>query len=484
MKRMHDSSYGIYALRASYSFVAVYLAGILAVYAISFIFNLMTDLVIHSGGTSASMTIVTPSTIIGIFLSFPVVTYGLASCLVYCGSFISDTWMGSPLLKRYTFSNFSDVLFQWVLFFAFIGLPLLVMCGCLLAKSFDWWTITLMTWFCSVACLFCTYTFTVAYFETQACWNLASSIAWMVKRFGKLVVQTFSYTNRQPTRGIKRFAIWLRTDRCRTWREREIIRQTYVEKRSFYTRLSMSSFCLERLKIFKVLEEPYRLVTVSEAQGVSSFLTASSWSLEKVFCQGRSDRLVTVIKGPDALTRPQMVSSVVCSVLGQVLVMLIVASILVYFSESAAIAFFFVAIALGFWIIPYVIRFVRLYKTVSNLSETLDPDDVRVNVEFSQGDAEYDVRNDNVLRDNPAIAAPGVAGNDGVFQVQDTFRLTQPTQSFSWVMFSLEVASLFGQCVRIKSETHVSQSSLCSWRSSLFFVDFGILRQHSRRLEL
>ncbi|KAI2494973.1 lipase [Fragilaria crotonensis] len=444
MKRMHDSSYGIYALRASYSFVAVYLAGILAVYAISFIFNLMTDLVIHSGGTSASMTIVTPSTIIGIFLSFPVVTYGLASCLVYCGSFISDTWMGSPLLKRYTFSNFSDVLFQWVLFFAFIGLPLLVMCGCLLAKSFDWWTITLMTWFCSVACLFCTYTFTVAYFETQACWNLASSIGvdgqtfWQTCRTDILLHQSSAYSGYKKVRYLAEGP----TDAVHGG-EREIIRQTYVEKRSFYTRLSMSSFCLERLKIFKVLEEPYRLVTVSEAQGVSSFLTASSWSLEKVFCQGRSDRLVTVIKGPDALTRPQMVSSVVCSVLGQVLVMLIVASILVYFSESAAIAFFFVAIALGFWIIPYVIRFVRLYKTVSNLSETLDPDDVRVNVEFSQGDAEYDVRNDNVLRDNPAIAAPGVAGNDGVFQVQDTFRLTQPTQSFSWVMFSLEVAFFF-----------------------------------------
>lgn len=444
MKRMHDSSYGIHALRASYSFVAVYLAGILAVYAISFIFNLMTDLVIHSGGTSVSIAIISQSTVIGIFLSFPVVTYGLASGLVYCGSFISDTWMGSPLLKRYSFSSFSDILFQWVLFFAFIGLPLLVMCGCLLAKSSDWWTITLMTWFCSVACLYCIFTFAVAYFETQACWNLASSLGvdgqtfWQTCRTDILLHQSSTYSGYKKVRYLAEG----RTDAVHGG-EGGIIRQTYVEKKSLYTRLSSSTFCSERLKIFEVLAEPYRLVTVSEAQGVSSFLTARSWSLEKVFCQGRSDRLVSVIKGPDALTRPQMVSTVVCSVLGQLLVMFVVASILVYFSESAVITFFFVAIALGFWIIPYIIRFVRLYKTVSNLSKTVDPNVIRVNVEFRQVDVEYDDRNDDVLRNNHVSAAPGIAENDGVFHVQDTFRVTQPTQSFSWFMFCLEVALFF-----------------------------------------
>lgn len=442
MKRMHDASHGVYALRASYSFVAVYLTGILVVYAISFLFNLFAELAIHAGGTSHSA--LTPTAMIGILLSLPVVAYGLASCLVYSGSFVSDTWMGSPLLKRYSFSHFSEVLFQWVLFFAFIGLPLLVMCSSLFAKNFDWWTITLMTWFCSVACLYLLYTVSVAFFETQACWNLTSSLGpdsqtfWQTFRTGILLHQS-SYLS-----GYKR-ARYLSEGPSGAVEvgEEGMLAQTYVETKSIYSRLSEWSFLSTRLKIFEVLAEPHRLVTVSEAQGVSSFMTASSWNLERVYCDSGRDRLVSVVKGSNALTRDQMISSVVCLVLGQVIVVLVVASVAVYFSESAAVGIFFVAIMLVFLITPSIIRYVRRYKAVGNLSETLNPTDVPIQVENSQAGVELEGRNDDILMNIPGIAPTRVDVSDAIFHVKDTFRITQPTPPFSWSMFSLEVAFFF-----------------------------------------
>ena len=447
MKRMSDASHGLTALRASYTLVAVYHSGIILVYAISFLFNLITDIAIQSGRTSLQSF--APVTAFGVFLALPVIVYGLASALVFCGSFVSDTWAGSPMLKRYCFSNSSDVMFQWILFAAFLVIPVVVMCVCLMAINFDWWSITLMTWFSCVMFLYILYTFTIIYFETQACWNLTWSLGegsqsfWQTCRACILLHQTSAYSGYKNIIYLAKGLPEIAGDN-----EREIVQKTYAEKKSLYTRLTLWSCLSDRFKLFQVLEKPRRLVSISEAQGARSFLSASTWNLEKVYCRPRRERLVTVIKGPDALTRPQVRSSLACACMGQILVMLVVASGLVYIGAGPAVVLTFVAIAFVFWIIPDSIRLIRLYQTFRGYSDSLTPTDRGFDVEQEHvageldDSAEQDDGQEGGGRRDP-LAAPEGQESDAVYHVNETFRLTQPSPLFSWFMFSLEIALLF-----------------------------------------
>jgi hypothetical protein len=52
------------------------------------------------------------------------------------------------------------------------------------------------------------------------------------------------------------------------------------------------------------------------------FVTNSSWSLEKFFCHRKATCTIVVVHGPSRITTAQVVSSMACAILGNLLMLL------------------------------------------------------------------------------------------------------------------------------------------------------------------
>jgi lipase ATG15 len=446
MRRMHDSSAGSTVLRGSYTLITIFFSGTVAVFAISFIFFLVTDLTIAAGYTSIQS--ITPVTAAGVFLALPVVVYGLASGLVVAGSFISDTWQGNPLMKRYCFSASSEVLFEWTLFIAYLGLPIMVVCVCLLSVTPNWWEISLLTWFASVAALFVIYAFTIAYFETRVCLTLVSTLGEEDQSNWKTFLQCIVLHQTAVYAGYKRITCFCKgTTHIHSSDGGDILRDTYHERRALYTRWTMWSFISTPntwRQLHHVLEEPFRLTPIAEIQGVRTVFSATSWNLEKVYCRPREDRLVAVVRGPDAMSIPQLRSSLACALVAKVLGLLLCVSILVYIEAGTNVILIFSAVALVFGLIPSVLQSTRLYKLFRSLAANIRAGaDTEEKDTSERGLSNADVEGVAEAKETEEQPTDNPLDSDVIYLVSDKFRVTKPRLFLSWAIFAVEVGFLF-----------------------------------------
>lgn len=309
IKQTREASPGLVVLRGTYTLVTLCLGGALVVYSVVFLLNLVTDFTMFSGMTS----ITTPHSLgisIGVFLALPGSIFGFSSALVICSSFIADTWKGSRLLRIYCFSNFSAAIFDWCLFICFFGLPVFVMCLGLLTGRDNWWEVGLITWFLSVTCVYMMFAFTATYIEVMACWNLVTFMSsgeagetlqsfWRTVRACILTIRTYSLSGYKDVTYLTTGS----THVINHITHPEILQDSLRERTRWFTRLTMLGCCSGELspKFYHVLGEPQRMWSIDEIQGSRSFLTRSTWSLEKVYCtvaHGRQDwwQLCKVLK--------------------------------------------------------------------------------------------------------------------------------------------------------------------------------------------
>lgn len=139
VKRVRDTTAGVYVLRAIYTGVAILWSGFLFIFCTQLLIFLVMDLASYLGATTGSGVAIGQA--IGSILSFPLFVHGLASALIIDGHFVADTWCGGYLMKTLVFGGMASVLSAWLTFGFYFGLPLLVMCICLLAGVADWWKV-------------------------------------------------------------------------------------------------------------------------------------------------------------------------------------------------------------------------------------------------------------------------------------------------------------------------------------------------------
>ena len=64
--------------------------------------------------------------------------------------------------------------------------------------------------------------------------------------------------------------------------------------------------------LFDQVEPPEKIFSMQELLGTRRFLTRHNWNMESVFCSNSRSQSIVVVRGPSALKKSQVVSSVAC----------------------------------------------------------------------------------------------------------------------------------------------------------------------------
>jgi hypothetical protein len=192
---------------------------------------------------------------------------------------------------------------------------------------------------------------------------------------------------------------------------------------------------------------PYELLDSSLVY-LANLSTVVSCSLERIFCRPSKSRYIAIVQGPGALTTSQFRSSILCSLIGTFLIVLIFISVLVWFELQGVFVFFaFVVIVL--------IAYASLWNTITVFK--LHKDLVGVGTWKKEGDDQDPVAEElesgkekpspspPVLRtkSEKAWAISGSQPSEGVFVIQERKRVTRPTEKFCYVMFGFEFLFFF-----------------------------------------
>jgi len=431
-KKMNDTSGALQGLRATYTLVTLFFTGFLLVFCLELLLFLVIDLTVECGATNKSD--VNVSRAIGVLLSLPVYVRGLASALVIAGHYVKDTWNGHPLVKRFVFGSFNGVLTEWISFFIFLGIPVLVMAGALFSGYDYWWSITSLTWFSCVFAFYLIFAATIVWFENRACLDIMKnrynddddSYPQLFKR-SVLLRQTAKFSGSQQTVYLASGTI---QDSAGEDQSGHLVEANHHTTMSFFSKLTTSKYLSTDggLGLFKKLEEPIRTYTVEDARGVRPFVTAKNWSLEKLYCRPRNSRYVAMIKGPESLTVSQMRSSFVCAIIGNMMVLLLLAGALVWLGLPAGGVALIVMLVLIFGMIPGFRVSYRIYQLTK---------DIAFAMKNNQKTDEVDEEEEESVRKFKEDAS------EGVYQVWETYRVTCATARLCWLFYVFECLLFF-----------------------------------------
>jgi hypothetical protein len=284
--------------------------------------------------------------------------------------FLVDTWNGQTLLKKFLDGRFSVVLLEWISFMAFLGIPLIVMCGGLFAQTERWWELTAWTWLCSISLFYIIFSMTCVYYEASSCISLiryhyceVDSSVWQVLRVAFLLRQRYLYSGYTHT---SYFARGPFTDTISNPMGDLDVQGTRTTRTSIYSRLVQSTI-LQKMGLCMKLDAPQKTYTVADAQDSNIFLTRTSWNLEKAFCRPAESRFVAVIGGPDALSKAQLRSSVACSLLGTMLLALIFSAVITYLELGVLPQILYWLLVFVCFLIPTLTHAWRMYNAARNI---------------------------------------------------------------------------------------------------------------------
>jgi hypothetical protein len=125
-----------------------------------------------------------------------------------------------------------------------------------------------------------------------------------------------------------------------------VYQRSIVVTTPFWTRFTQ---CMPDCLFTDLSDAPKEMYTMNDVQDYRPFLTRHTWSLERIFCRPENSRYITIVRGPGALTRGQLRSSVICSLLSVVLIALLIAGFLVWFDAPTELILFFLAIVFMVW---------------------------------------------------------------------------------------------------------------------------------------
>ena len=163
-----------------------------------------------------------------------------------------------------------------------------------------------------------------------------------------------------------------------------------------------------------------RFFSLDDTRDVRPYVTTHTWSLEKIFCRRKNSRYIAIVEGSGAITKEQMRSSLICSVLGSALIIFMVFSLLLYLGLGAAGSFFLVAIG----VFCYYPSFKSSYQTYKSGREV------------ALARASKPENSERDLNGTPKTSK-------ALYRVEEYFRICKPTVRFSWILFGLETVLFF-----------------------------------------
>eukprot|EP00814_Leptocylindrus_danicus_P000692 CAMPEP_0116028594 /NCGR_PEP_ID=MMETSP0321-20121206/15519_1 /TAXON_ID=163516 /ORGANISM="Leptocylindrus danicus var. danicus, Strain B650" /LENGTH=946 /DNA_ID=CAMNT_0003502573 /DNA_START=63 /DNA_END=2906 /DNA_ORIENTATION=- len=411
LKKIGDSSARLKFLRACYSIVTVFWSGFLAVFCLMMILFLVLDLTIQIGATSIQEA--NNANFLGVLLSVPVMVLGMAEALVIATHFVADTWGGHTLIRNFMLGKFHVVVAEWFSFVLYLGLPILVMCFALITKSDTWWETTSLTWFGCMCGLYVVFSVAVVFYEVSSCLTIMKNFSGddcdkpisLLKR-SILLRQQQTYSGKRLS---TRMALGALSARGKTWDEAVNVRESI----SIYSRFTCWIAGLRCFELFKKLEgDGKRIYTLNEVRDNNAYVTRTSWSLEKLFCRTGNSKFVAVINGKAMLTPNQLRSSFACAILGNILIIFLVVSLLVWMGAGTSGVLFAIA-ASAIIIYPQMKSTFRIYGMAKTYNE-----------------------------------AKGLGGKKngesvGMYEVTDTYRITELNECTCWILFAIEIGFFF-----------------------------------------
>jgi hypothetical protein len=293
-----------------------------------------------------------------ILLGILVFTYAFAMCMVIATTFVYDAWTGHYLVKLFFFNNrYGNVLVDWIFFCFFVLFPLFVMCITLVAQLERWWEITMLFWYSCVSLFFAVFCCNVVFFEIQGAINFLRKRPDMVDqplvaiiREAILLRQRASYSGYRTrdylSRSTSLHATDASEDDVQTWNRKETV--------GWWARITLLPlFSIPHVQdgddeavreqqqqqqqrrrcsvpIFSSVNPPQVLFTIDDVQENVPFVTKHTWSLERLFFRPRNSRYVAIVGGPGSLTGHQMKSSLVCSIIGVIMIYFLILAALVW----------------------------------------------------------------------------------------------------------------------------------------------------------
>eukprot|EP00529_Nitzschia_sp_RCC80_P005593 CAMPEP_0113486244 /NCGR_PEP_ID=MMETSP0014_2-20120614/24896_1 /TAXON_ID=2857 /ORGANISM="Nitzschia sp." /LENGTH=992 /DNA_ID=CAMNT_0000379909 /DNA_START=67 /DNA_END=3042 /DNA_ORIENTATION=- /assembly_acc=CAM_ASM_000159 len=461
VKRMANSTAGTSILRLAYTVVCALWTGFLFVVCLSVLLFLVLDLGVETGATSLNATPNVGNTI-GVILAIIVFVLAFAEALVISGGYVLDVWSGHFLVKKFVFNQLSNVAVDWIFFCFFLLFPLLIMCFSLLARSPDWWRITAISWFVFVMAFFVLFAANVVYYEVRAAYEFCKNrcdddddSSWSVLKRCILLRQVHNYSGVERSAYIAR-SVFTTTEDTEDVNRTKIYEETRQSNLSIWARFTktyMQGF-------YEELEPPQRLYTIEDVQDYRPFMTHSTWSLERVFCRPNKSRYIAVVQGPGSLTRQQLKSSFVCSLIGTALIVLIFVSFLVWFEISGIFVFLAFLVVLcvalntlrntyALWKLSQDLIKIRTNKKEGNDIEEVEDD--REEISSPDGDQSPEVAVGQAS-DPPAQPKTlsqrvweksGKEPSEGAFLVVEYKRVTEAQPRICWIMMTLEIAIFF-----------------------------------------
>jgi len=441
MKLIDVSTTGQTLLRAACSLVAVFFSGFLLVGSFQLLLYLILDVLVQSGRTSDSIGGGT-SLLIGTILAFPMYISGLSLVMVVASSYVVDTWNGNALLKRFAFgAGTSGVIIDWATFLAFLGLPIMVMCGSIFAGKENWWEITVLFWFYSIAFSFVIYFFALVTISVLGTFNITKNwrdllddgVANDSADFFETLSQAIQTRCHHYYSGLLSFQYITKGSIDRSGvnkSSKDLNTSDRKPTRSFWLEFLSSKFMdnffedvddEQKSQGYNVVnigedvghaplldKKGIELFDMNDVQGFRPFITRKSWSLERIYCSKLNSRQVLVFSGPEAITRPQMISSIVCFFLGT----------LIKFAVFGAVLFWLKIPIVGIIGILAFMLLVMYPRLLSRLGMVNAVKDIKWN------------RGDEVHSDTKSL---------GMFQVYRQYRVRQPKRITCFLIFAVQV---------------------------------------------
>ena len=420
-KTMNDVSTGQQIVNGMYAIMSLLFAGFLFSFCLQILLYMALEMIIESGKTSIS-----PNTHRVTFVGVAIGMFGFAAsfsqAMVIAVQFIGDALEDHPLAKKFFLSRIKhgSVILEWFFVSCYILIPSLVTIGALFAERDDWWFYTGITWFVCVLVYFIYFASNIIYFEVRAAWRFfinasdKESDKFLPNLKRKLLSrQKEKYSGKARIHYLARNAFEGSdaTDRSEHGANEASKSLSY----SLWTKLSM------RLpnSLFQVLEEPVQTYTIDDVQDYRPYMTNNTWGLEKVFCRPPNSRFVLIVGGPGAVTRGQLMSNLICTI---VTFCIIILSIMGFFFWLGTPPSFFPFIAILFIVFSWdslknLFNIVRLGKDLLKAKEAKE--------------RKYERRRTSLMVESTT--------SEAIYMKWEVWRVMEPTDMFCWIMLVVEL---------------------------------------------
>lgn len=226
---------------------------------------------------------------------------------------------------------------------------------------------------------------------------------------------------------------WSREERTGLW-----------SKLTQWTFISTTVSSMSTIPFFHSVVPPQQLYTIDDVQDNRPYVTKHTWSLERLFCRPRNLRYVVIVGGPGALTKGQMRSSLVCSVLGMIAFFLLILSFLVWMRLSAArvVVVMILCLVLSIPLWKDLRRLVKVTRRVFVARDKEKKQERQSRLPQTITREEHLIPDARRLQSRRESESRGET-NEGMFLVSQEERITKASDLLCWLALGFEILFFF-----------------------------------------